>query len=38
MMLGEYLHCLSRVNNINVNSKHVALKVCLLRLMLAEVL
>lgn len=38
MMLGEYLHCLSRVNNINVNSKHVALKVCLLRLMLAEAL
>lgn len=38
MMLGEYLHCLSRIDNININSKQVALKVCLLDLMLAEAL
>lgn len=38
MMLGEYLHCLSRIKYININSKQVALKVCLLELMLAEAL
>lgn len=38
MMLGEYLHCLSRINNININSKPMALKVCYLRLLLAEAL
>lgn len=38
MTLGEYLHCLSRVDSININSKPVALKVCLLDLMLAEAL